>query len=191
MGASGSPLRHLPNLISTLRIVLVGPIVWALLERHFEAAIWLFLVAGISDGVDGFLAKRFGWTSRLGGILDALADKFLLVSTFVCLWWLGVFPGWLVLWIMARDVLIIVGGIVYNSRIERFEPAPSLVSKLNTFLQIVLAALGVVHIGIAPIPAGLLQGLMWAVVLTVFLSGAGYVREWTRRALAKGACRGG
>ncbi len=190
MGATGTPLRHLPNLISALRVVLVGPIVWALLERRFDLAIWLFLVAGISDGVDGFLAKRFGWTSRLGGILDALADKFLLVSTFVCLWWLGVFPGWLVLLILARDLLIIGGGIVYNARIERFEPEPSLISKLNTFLQIVLAALGVVHLGITPVPAWLLQLLIWGVVLTVFLSGAGYVREWSRRAAAKGRRHG-
>lgn len=179
-------LPYLPNLISALRVALVGPIVWALLERHSQLAIGLFAVAGISDAVDGFLAKRCGWTSRVGGILDALADKFLLVSTFVALWWLGVFPGWLVLWILARDLLIIGGGLVYNSRVERFDPEPSLLSKLNTFLQIVLAALGVIHLGISPIPGWLLQGLIWAVVLTVLFSGAGYVREWSRRAAAGG-----
>jgi len=185
-----SPLRHLPNLISVLRILLVGPIIWALLGERFELAIWLFLVAGISDAVDGFLAKTFGWTSRLGGILDAIADKILLVSTFICLWWLQVFPGWLVLWILARDLLIIGGGVVYNSRIEKFQAEPSLISKLNTFLQIVLAALGVVHLGLWPVPLWLLDGLMYAIVLTVFFSGAGYVREWTRRAAAGGSGHG-
>jgi cardiolipin synthase len=186
-----SPLRHLPNLISALRMVLVVPIVWALLDRHIELAIGLFLVAGVSDAVDGFLAKQFGWASRLGGILDALADKFLLVSTFFCLWWLGVFPGWLVLWVLARDVLIVGGGIVYNVRIGPFVPEPSPVSKLNTFLQIVLAALGVVHLGITPVADWLLQVLMGAVVLTVFFSGAGYVREWTRRAAVRQRAREG
>ncbi|BAN68687.1 CDP-alcohol phosphatidyltransferase family protein [endosymbiont of unidentified scaly snail isolate Monju] len=186
-----SPLRHLPNLISALRMVLVVPIVWALLDRRLELAIGLFLVAGVSDAVDGFLAKQFGWASRLGGILDALADKFLLVSTFLCLWWLGVFPGWLVLWVLARDVLIIGGGIVYNSWIERFVPEPSPVSKLNTFLQIVLAALGVVHLGITPVADWLLHVLMGAVALTVFFSGAGYVREWTRRAALRRHARDG
>ena len=106
-----SSLRHLPNIISAARVVMVAPIVWSLLNRQFELAIWLFLIAGASDGLDGFLAKRFGWTSRLGGILDALADKALLVSTFVCLWWLALFPAWLVLavlgivsaWLVLRD----------------------------------------------------------------------------------------
>jgi len=177
-----TPLRHVPNLISALRVLLVGPIIWALLEQRFELAVGLFVIAGVSDGVDGYLAKHFGWTSRLGGILDALADKFLLVSTFVCLWWLGVFPGWLVLWIMLRDLIIVVGGVVYNTRVEKVTPEPSLISKLNTFLQIVLAALGVVHLGLAPMPEWLLHGLMYAVSLTVLFSGFGYVREWSRRA---------
>lgn len=179
-------MRHIPNMISGLRIVLVGPVVWALLTHRFELAIWLFLVAGISDGVDGFLAKRFGWTSRVGGILDALADKFLLVSTFLALWWLGVFPGWLVLLVLGRDILIVGGGVAYNSRVEKVDPEPSLVSKLNTFLQIVLVALGVVDVGIMTVPSWLLKALIGAVVVTVFFSGAGYVREWGRRAAAGG-----
>jgi len=182
-------LRHLPNLISALRVLMVGPIVWALLNQRVELAMWLFLLAGVSDGLDGFLAKRYGWSSRLGGILDALADKVLLVSTFVCLWWLGVFPAWLVLAITARDLVIVVGGIVYNSRIEKVTPHPSLVSKLNTLLQIVLAALGVVHLGLAVVPQWLLDGLIYAVLVTVLLSGIGYVQEWSRRAAAKGAAR--
>ncbi len=179
-------LRHLPNIISVARIVLVGPIVWSLLNERFTLAIWLFLAAGASDGLDGFLAKRFDWRSRLGGILDALADKFLLVSTFVCLWWLGLFPWWLVLSILARDLVIVTGATVYNFRIEAVQPEPSLISKLNTFLQIALAAVGVVELGLGGIPAWVIEGLVWAVMLTVLLSGIGYVREWSRRARAGG-----
>jgi cardiolipin synthase len=178
-------LRYLPNLITVLRILLVGPVVWALLQNRFELAIWLFVIAGVSDAVDGFLAKRFGWTSRVGGILDALADKFLLVSTFVALWWLKVFPAWLVLWIFARDLLIVGGGIYYNIYIGKFDPAPSMISKLNTLLQIILAAMGVVHLGITPVAPWLMHTLIWMVMATVFLSGAGYVREWSRRAAAE------
>ncbi len=181
-----SYLRHLPNLISVARIILVGPVAWSLLNERFGLAIWLFLVAGASDGLDGFLAKRFGWSSRLGGILDALADKLLLTSTFFCLWWLGVFPWWLVLSILARDLVIVVGATVYNFRIETVQPAPTLVSKLNTFLQIALAAVGVIKLGFGGIPGWIMQTLIWSVMLTVLLSGAGYIREWTRRARVGG-----
>lgn len=181
-----SYLRHLPNLISVARIVLVGPVVWSLLNDHFGLAIWLFLIAGASDGLDGFLAKRFGWSSRLGGILDALADKLLLISTFFCLLWLGIFPWWLVMSVLARDLIIVVGATIYNFRIETVQPAPTLVSKLNTFLQIALAAVGVIQLGFGGIPGWVMQALIWSVMLTVLLSGAGYVREWTRRARVGG-----
>ena len=184
-----SYLRHLPNLISVARILLVGPIVWSLLNREFVLAIWLFLIAGASDGLDGFLAKRFGWSSRLGGILDALADKFLLVSTFICLWWLDLFPWWLVLSVLARDLVIVIGATVYNFRIETVQPEPTLVSKLNTFLQIALAAVGVLALGFGGVAGWLLQALIWAVMLTIVLSGADYVREWSRRARAHGGLR--
>jgi len=181
-----SPLRHLPNIISVARIILIVPVVWMLLTGRYTSAFWLFVIAGASDGLDGFLAKRFGWSSRLGGILDALADKLLLVSAFVCLWWLGVFPWWLVLAILARDLIIVAGATIYNFRIETVQPEPSLISKLNTFLQIALAATGMVQMGFGGIPPWLLDGLVWSVMLTVLLSGAGYVREWGRRARSHG-----
>ena len=177
-----SYLRHLPNLISMVRVLLVVPVVWSLLNDRFSVAIWLFLIAGASDGQDGFLAKRYGWSSRLGGILDALADKFLLISTFVCLWWLGLFPWWLVTAVLARDLIIVIGATIYNFRIETVQPEPSLVSKLNTFLQIALAAVGVIQLGFGGVPQWLLQTLIWSVMLTILLSGIGYVREWSRRA---------
>lgn len=182
-----SYLRHLPNLISVGRIVLIGPVVWALLSERFTLAFWLFVIAGASDGLDGFLAKRFGWSSRLGGILDALADKLLLVTSFVCLWWLGMFPWWLVLAILARDLVIVIGATLYNFRVETVQPEPSLISKLNTFLQIALAAVGMIQLGFGGIPAWLLGGLIWAVMLTVLLSGFDYVRVWGRRARSHGS----
>tara|TARA_B100000674_G_scaffold441978_1_gene406030 strand:+ start:152 stop:727 length:576 start_codon:yes stop_codon:yes gene_type:complete len=170
--------KQIPNLITGLRVILVLPIVWALLTSKFELAILLFIIAGVSDGVDGYLAKRFDWSSRIGGILDALADKFLLTSTFLCLWLLNVFSGWFVIWVLLRDLMIIFGGIVYNLRVAKFNPKPSLISKINTFLQIVLAALGVIHIGLYPIPEWLLDIFIYTVTLTVLLSGVGYIKEW-------------
>ena len=175
-------LRHLPNAISVARVLLVAPVVWYLLDGRYTLAFWLFVIAGVSDGVDGFLAKRFGWSSRIGGILDALADKLLLVSTFICLWWIGLFPWWLVLAILARDLVIVIGAIIYNFRVEQVQPEPSLISKLNTFLQIALAALGMVQLSFGGIPGWVIDGLVWAVMATILFSGTGYVREWGRRA---------
>tara|TARA_B100000902_G_C27200277_1_gene858697 strand:+ start:230 stop:808 length:579 start_codon:yes stop_codon:yes gene_type:complete len=172
--------KHIPNMISGLRVVLVIPIIWSLLSQKFELAIVLFIIAGISDGVDGFLAKRFGWHSRIGGILDALADKFLLISTFLCLWLLHVFPGWFVFWILLRDLMIVFGGIFYNLRVAKFHPKPSLISKFNTFLQIILAALGVLHLGLYSIPAWLLDIFIYTIAFTVLLSGMGYIKDWVQ-----------
>jgi cardiolipin synthase len=178
--------RDIPNLISIARILLVAPIVWALLDEHFGLAIALFVVAGVSDAVDGFLAKHYRWQSRLGGILDPLADKLLLICTFLSLAWLGAVSWWLVGLILFRDVLIMGGGVVYNWLIERFEAEPSWSSKLSTTLQIVLGVLALIHLGIHELPAALFYWLELAVALAVIVSGAGYVLEWSRRAIHHG-----
>jgi len=178
-------MHHLPNIISFLRIILVAPIVWALLNNHYDLAVILFVIAGISDGVDGFLAKRFDWTSRFGGVLDAIADKLLLVSTFICLWLLAVFPLWLVALIIIRDVLIVGGGVIYNLKVEKFIAEPSVMSKLNTLLQIVLATVGVLSLGLLNVSAVMIDVLSWAVAITVVVSGFGYANTWGRRVVKR------
>lgn len=179
-------LRDIPNLISIARILLVAPVVWALLAGRYELAIVLFAVAGISDAVDGFLAKHNHWESRLGGILDPLADKLLLICTFVSLAWLDALSWWLVALILFRDLLVFGGGIVYNWLIEPFEAEPSFSSKLSTTLQIILGVLAVAHLGLYELPAGLFYWLELAVAAAVIISGTGYVLEWSRRALHHG-----
>ena len=178
--------RDIPNAISIARMLLVLPVAWALLTQQFGLALLLFLVAGISDGLDGFLAKHYGWQSHLGGILDPLADKFLLVSTYLCLGWLGAIPWWLVGLIFLRDLVIVSGAVIYNYRVERFEAAPSLLSKLNTLLQILLALAVVLDLGgYLGLSGWLLQTLVWCVVASTVASGLGYVIEWGRRARAR------
>ena len=178
-------MHHLPNIISFLRILLVAPIVWALLNHRFDLAVVLFVIAGISDGVDGYLAKRFGWESRFGGVLDAIADKLLLVSTFIVLWLLAVFPLWLVALIILRDLLIVGGGVIYNLKVEKFNAEPSLMSKLNTVLQIVLATVGVLSLGLLDVAPMVIDVLSWAVAITVVLSGFGYANTWGRRVVKR------
>ena len=179
-------LKDIPNIISFFRILLTIPVIWALLESHFQLALVLFFIAGISDGLDGFLAKHYGWQSRLGGLLDPLADKALLVSAFLCLGGLGLLPSWLVALVILRDVLIVSGALVYSFQIEQLEAEPSLISKLNTVLQIVLVLLVVVHHGVWSLPLSLLEATIWAVTVTTVLSGIAYVIEWSLRAMRNG-----
>lgn len=172
----------IPNLITVLRILLVAPIAWVLLRQEFALALALFFVAGFSDALDGFLAKRYGWTSRLGALLDPLADKALLVTCYASLTWIGLLPFWLLVLVVSRDVVIVAGAVAYNFRIERLEAEPTLISKLNTLLQILLVLL-VIFQQITPwVEAGWIRLLIYAVTVSVVWSGLDYVVTWSRRA---------
>ncbi len=116
--------RDIPNLISFLRILLTIPVVWLLIEQQFSAALILFGVAGFSDALDGYLAKRFAWRSRLGGLLDPLADKALLMSSFLVLGVLGLIPVWLVMLVIFRDLVIVGGALYYHFSIEDLQARP-------------------------------------------------------------------
>lgn len=175
--------RDIPNVISILRILLVVPIVWQLLNREFGFSLLLFLVAGISDGLDGYLAKRNHWQSRLGSILDPLADKLLLVSSFVALFWLQLVPWWLLLAVLSRDLIIVVGAVLYHVRIGEYEMEPSWLSKVNTFMQIMLVLTLVFSLGLYPLPETMSVSLVYLVLLTTLASGINYVVVWGRRAL--------
>jgi len=175
-------LKDIPNLISILRIVLVAPVVWALATEQFVLALILFAVAGISDGLDGFLAKHFQWESRLGSILDPIADKLLLVASFATLTWLGLLPVWLLWLVLVRDLLIVSGGLAYHYCVGQFDLTPLWSSKINTTLQIALVLLVIVQ-------QQWLQGVLqlvtigiWLVVASVINSGTEYVLVWGGRA---------
>lgn len=175
---------NLPNLISILRIVFVGPVVLCLLEGFYGWALFLFLIAGASDGLDGFLARRFGWTSRLGAILDPIGDKLLMVAVFLILASQGYLPWWLVSLVILRDVIIITGAVSYHTLIEQVDMQPLLISKLNTVLQILLVLVVLYQLAaIGPaLPAILSQILVYAVLITTLASGVAYVVAWGRRA---------
>ena len=179
-------LRDLPNIISVRRLRAVMPVVYLLLEREFGWALLLFAAAGVSDGIDGFLAKHYGWQSQLGGILDPLADKTLLVACFLVLGAMSLIPVWLVLAVVFRDLLIVGGALLYNYRVEEVEAAPILVSKLNTVLQILLLVLVITDAGPMRVPDGVLEILIWACLVTVLISGTQYVWVWSRKAAEKG-----
>ena len=177
--------RHIPNLITGLRIVLVAPFLWLLLEERYGPALLLFIIAGVSDGLDGFLAKYFGWTSELGGLLDPLADKLLLMGAMLALGWLNELPVWLVALVVTRDVIIVIGAVSYHWLIERFSAAPLPVSKINTLLQLLLVLAVIVHYGMTTLPDGLIDGLIGLTALTTVWSGAAYVQRWGRQAMSR------
>lgn len=175
-------LRHLPNLISILRILLVGPVIFYLLNGNYLLAWWLFIIAGISDGVDGYLARRFNWESELGKTLDPIGDKLLMVCTYFTLGWLHQLPLWLVVIVIARDVIIISGTVIYRRITGDRVISPIFISKLNTVFQILLVAAVVFSRAYWPIPVLISEVLIYVVALTTFASGTGYVSIWVRRA---------
>lgn len=179
-------LRDIPNIISGLRLIAVIPVVWLLLEQQFGGALVLFAVAGISDGVDGYLAKRYGWQTPLGGMLDPLADKILLVSCFLVLGSMGLIPIWLVLAAVFRDLVIVAGALAYHFRVAEVEAAPTPVSKLNTVLQLVLVILVILDAGVYPLPRPLIEVVIWSSFITVVVSGVQYVWVWSRKARVHG-----
>jgi cardiolipin synthase len=186
-GPGGNPLRHLPNLISVLRIALVAPLIATILWDRYESALVIAAVAGVSDGVDGYLARRFRWQSRLGSILDPVADKLMLVGCLVALGWLHEAPRWLVVLVVVRDAVIVLGALAWHRILHTFEARPSWLSKTTTVAQIgfVLLVLADQAFGWG-IPMAI---PVWVVAVLTAASGLDYVVRWgllARRELNEG-----
>jgi cardiolipin synthase len=170
----------IPNLITLARILSVPIIVWAITSGEMMIAFMLFVIAGISDAVDGYLAKRFNMASEMGAYLDPLADKALIVSIYVSLGIAGAIPRWLVIFVVARDIMII-GAVILTWLIGRpMAVKPLLVSKLNTVAQIVFACLVLFSLAFGFNPGPLLPILTYTVAVLTFLSIALYLAEWIR-----------
>jgi len=168
-------LRDLPNLITLARMVSVVPLAWLLLKERYDAALVLAFVAGASDGVDGWLAKKFDWVSRAGSLLDPLADKLMLGVGMVVLTLQGHLPLWLLAIVLGRDLVIIGGATFYNYMVKPLAGEPSLISKLNTVLQIALLLLLLVQLALQANFSLGLEWLIWAVAATSIVSGAHYI----------------
>ena len=168
-------VRHLPNLLTILRLVLVPVIAGAILRRDDGVALALFLSSALSDLADGYLARRFGVTSRLGALLDPVADKASMFSATVLLAWQGHLPWWLAVAIVLRDVVIVGGALAYRRLRGTLRIAPTRVSKINTALEFGVL-LAVLAVGAGWLPGGAwLQAAFGIVLATVVASGAQYV----------------
>jgi cardiolipin synthase (CMP-forming) len=175
-------VRHLPNLICVFRLLLIWPIVVALHRAQHLAALGLFFVAAVSDGLDGYLAKRFDWTSELGKFLDPLADKLLLMTVFVEATWRGLVPWWLTAAVVARDVMIGAGALIFRLWFGPLHGRPTLISKVNTAAQLVYVVLVLLAAAIGAPPREILDACALVTFATTALSGAHYVTTFTRRA---------
>jgi cardiolipin synthase (CMP-forming) len=170
----------IPNLITLARILLVPIVVWTIASNAMLAAFALFLLAGVTDAVDGFLAKRFNMTTELGAYLDPLADKALIVSIYVTLGIDGIIPLWLVILVVSRDIMI-VSAVVLSWLIgSPIKVKPLLVSKLNTVAQIAFACVVLGSLGFDIRAQLFIWALMGLVAVLTLLSVAAYVAEWIR-----------
>ena len=170
----------IPNIITLGRILLVPFIVWAIASNQLEIAFAIFIVAGVSDAVDGFLAKRFNMSSELGALLDPVADKALLVSIYMALGIWGAIPRWIVILVVSRDIMI-VGAVIVSWLFGKPIPMkPLMVSKLNTVAQVAFAALVLASLGFGfnSTPYDLI--LMGFVTVFTLLSVSFYLVEWAR-----------
>jgi cardiolipin synthase len=174
----------LPNLITIGRLVLVPLVIVMIIDANWQAAFVLFVVAGISDAVDGFIARRFEMRSELGAYLDPMADKALIVSIYITLAVVGAIPAWLAILVVARDLMIVSAVILSWVMDKRVEIAPLLVSKLNTAAQLGLAALmlGSRAFGVDP-GLALQLGLVLVALLTLG-SMTAYLALWLRHMAA-------
>ncbi len=176
-------MHHIPNIISILRILLVFPIAIQLYNEAWMSAFILFLIAGVSDGVDGFLARAFNWQSKLGSMLDPIADKLLLVVIFISLAYKGVIPVWLAALVVLRDIVIILGAMSYHRLTRNLKMTPLFSSKVNTAFQITFVLAIIYHLAIAPLSDTLLYMLQLGVTLTTLYSGISYVIRWSRHTI--------
>lgn len=175
-------LSWLPNALSLMRIVLVAPILMLIMNGNFGWALALFWIAGFSDGVDGYLAKRFNWHTRLGALLDPLADKLLVSGTFITLAYTQHIPVWLAAVVILRDVIIIAGAAAYNFFVQPVEGEPTRVSKLNTALQLLFLMFVLSRAAFGWPEQISITVLGAAILVTVVISGVDYVWSWSQRA---------
>jgi cardiolipin synthase (CMP-forming) len=176
-------MQHLPNLITLLRLALIPVVAYALATNAYAVALPVFLVAALSDAADGYIARRFKLTSRLGAALDPIADKLNMFVATVLLAWQGLLPLWLAAAIVMRDVVIVSGAIAYRAALGHLEVTPTKLSKINTVIEFSLLLL-VMAAGAAWIETGGWIAIAFALTgTTVIASGIQYVWVWGRKAL--------
>ena len=174
--------RWIPNALTFLRILLIAPFAAALMAKEYRFALMIFFLASATDAFDGFLARHYNWRTRLGAIADPLADKALLITTYLMLAITGVLPAWLFWLVLGRDLLIVCGGLAFHYGVGRFEMQPSLPGKLNTLIQILVALAIIILLADLPMQPWVMDVGILLVAASAIFSGAHYIGVWSLRA---------
>jgi cardiolipin synthase len=165
-----------------MRIILILPILLLFVNDEFGWALGLFIIAGLSDGIDGYLAKRYDWNTRLGAFLDPAGDKLLVAWSFGTLAYLGHIPVWLAVIVISRDVVIVAGSFMYHYLVRRLEGEPTRISKLNTGLEFAFLIFVMSQVGFGWPDDITITVIGASVLVTVVISGYDYVSTWIRSA---------
>ncbi len=182
-------LRYLPNVLSVSRMLAVPPLVWLLVAGHYDWALIVAVAAGLTDLLDGWLARRFGWQTRFGSLADPAADKIMMVASYATLAALDYLPWWLFGLVILRDLVIVIGGWVYHLRFARLEAQPTRLSKINTVFQIVLMWYVLILLAGLPLPAAGKPVLIGVVAVLGVLTLVHYTWLWSHRAAAVSRAR--
>lgn len=183
-------MKQVPNLLTVFRILLVLPTVWFLYLSQYKDVFLLLVIAGVSDALDGYLARTFDWRSRLGAILDPVADKLLIAAVFIVLTIQGHVPVWVTGIILTRDLVIFSGAVAYRMLYHEIEIAPTLLSKINTATQIISVTFLVLSLLDYRVVTDAVMVLLdpylfYLLVLMGLASGVDYVLVWSRKAFSK------
>ncbi len=173
----------LPNIITFIRLGLLPVLLWAVYSRHYEAAFWLFVAASLGDGLDGYLARKLDQMSRLGALLDPVADKLTILGIALILAQQALLPVWIVVLMVLRDLIIVAGALAYQQVVGRLEMAPLQLSKLNTLLEFLLLALALLLANHWIAGDRWLMPFLIVVAFSVVVSGIQYVWVWSRKAM--------
>lgn len=176
-------LKYIPNVLTAFRLILIAPFLLFLYQQRYDAAFYLFLLAGLTDGIDGWLARRYHWQSVFGSFIDPMADKLLIAASFISLALIGKLPWWLVILVFLRDFTISLGVIAWYFLIARqinFEPTR--LSKINTMFQLALVTLCLFELAFYNFPDALTYTLIVLTTLTTSATYIHYVWTWGKKA---------
>ena len=183
-------MRHIPNIITLIRLILIVPFLLSLFSNQYIWAFIFFIIAAVSDGIDGYLARRYHWQSHTGEWLDPLADKLLVACSFFSLGYLGQLPWWLVILVFSRDVTVMSGVLTWQKLFGHIEFKPTIISKLNTFMQCLVVLMVLFTMSIYPLPHWLFNVSISLLTLTTSASFVHYVLVWGKKARQRLGYRG-